>query len=103
VCAIGRVVTNDPAWARASAGWSVYEDDGLRELAFWIGELFDQRLAKVRQRQHGCVPRTLREGSLPGSDSQATLTAAAHHARMRRCAHRAPPTRGKGKFPPVSP
>jgi hypothetical protein len=47
VCAIGRVVTNDPAWARASAGWCVYEDDGLRELAFWIGEPFDQRLAKV--------------------------------------------------------
>ena len=42
-----RVVTNDPAWDRVSAGWGMYEDDGLRELAFWIGKPFDQQPATV--------------------------------------------------------
>jgi catechol 2,3-dioxygenase-like lactoylglutathione lyase family enzyme len=40
-----RCVTNDPAWDRVSAGWGMYEDDGLRELAFWIGKPFDQQPA----------------------------------------------------------
>jgi catechol 2,3-dioxygenase-like lactoylglutathione lyase family enzyme len=42
-----RVVTNDPAWDRVSAGWGMYEDDGMRELAFWIGKPFDQQPANV--------------------------------------------------------
>ena len=42
-----RCVTNDPAWDRVSAGWGMYEDDGLRELAFWIGKPFDQQPATV--------------------------------------------------------
>jgi catechol 2,3-dioxygenase-like lactoylglutathione lyase family enzyme len=36
-----RCVTNDPAWDRISAGWGTYEQDGQRELAFWIGKPFD--------------------------------------------------------------
>ena len=36
-----RVVTNDAAWDRVAAGWGMYEDDGKRELAFWIGKPFD--------------------------------------------------------------
>jgi len=32
-----RCITGDPAWDRVSAGWGIYEDDGARELAFWIG------------------------------------------------------------------
>jgi hypothetical protein len=27
-----RCVTGDPDWDRASAGWGIYEDDGVREL-----------------------------------------------------------------------
>jgi len=42
-----RCVTGDPEWDRTSAGWGLYEDDGLRELAFWIGLPFDQRPAAV--------------------------------------------------------
>jgi catechol 2,3-dioxygenase-like lactoylglutathione lyase family enzyme len=42
-----RVVTNDPAWDRVAAGWGKYEDDGMRELAFWIGKPFDGRPATV--------------------------------------------------------
>lgn len=42
-----RVVTNDPAWDRVSAGWGTYEEDGRRELAFWIGKPFDQEPATV--------------------------------------------------------
>ncbi len=37
-----RCVTGDPAWDRISAGWGIYEDDGARELAFWIGKPFDE-------------------------------------------------------------
>ena len=40
-----RCVTGDPAWDRISAGWGTYEDDGARELAFWIGKPFDERPA----------------------------------------------------------
>jgi catechol 2,3-dioxygenase-like lactoylglutathione lyase family enzyme len=36
-----RCVTNDPAWDRIAAGWGTYEQDGLNELAFWIGKPFD--------------------------------------------------------------
>jgi catechol 2,3-dioxygenase-like lactoylglutathione lyase family enzyme len=42
-----RCVTNDPEWDRNSAGWGIYEDDGRRELAFWIGRPFDQQRASV--------------------------------------------------------
>jgi catechol 2,3-dioxygenase-like lactoylglutathione lyase family enzyme len=42
-----RCQTNDEAWDRISAGWGIYEEDGLRELAFWIGKPFDQRPANV--------------------------------------------------------
>jgi catechol 2,3-dioxygenase-like lactoylglutathione lyase family enzyme len=40
-----RCVTGDPAWDRISAGWGIYEDDGARELAFWIGKPIDARPA----------------------------------------------------------
>lgn len=40
-----RVVTNDAAWDRVAAGWGMYEDDGKRELAFWIGKPFDGKPA----------------------------------------------------------
>jgi catechol 2,3-dioxygenase-like lactoylglutathione lyase family enzyme len=40
-----RIVTNDPAWDRVAAGWGLYEDDGMRELAFWIGKPFDGKPA----------------------------------------------------------
>jgi len=42
-----RCVTGDPDWDRTSAGWGTYEDDGRRELAFWIGIPFDQQPATV--------------------------------------------------------
>jgi len=42
-----RCVTGDPDWDRISAGWGTYEDDGARELAFWIGKPFDERPATV--------------------------------------------------------
>jgi catechol 2,3-dioxygenase-like lactoylglutathione lyase family enzyme len=37
-----RCGTGDPAWDRISAGWGIYENDGTRELAFWIGKPFNQ-------------------------------------------------------------
>ena len=40
-----RCVTGDPEWDKVSAGWGTYEDDGARELAFWIGEPFNHQLA----------------------------------------------------------
>jgi catechol 2,3-dioxygenase-like lactoylglutathione lyase family enzyme len=40
-----RCVTHDPAWDRISAGWGLYEEDGMRELAFWVGLPFDQQPA----------------------------------------------------------
>jgi len=42
-----RVVTNDPEWDRIAAGWGQYEDDGRRELTFWIGIPFDGKPATV--------------------------------------------------------
>ena len=42
-----RCVTDDPGWDRIAAGWGIYEDDGVRELAFWIGYPFDQKPATV--------------------------------------------------------
>ena len=43
-----RVVTNDPVWDSVSAGWGTYEDDGQRELAFWIGKPLNQQPALDR-------------------------------------------------------
>ncbi|MDP9136957.1 MAG: VOC family protein [Pseudomonadota bacterium] len=47
LAAIGmeRCITGDPEWDRVSAGWGIYEDDGRRELAFWIGIPFDKQPA----------------------------------------------------------
>ncbi|HTY93813.1 MAG TPA: VOC family protein [Steroidobacteraceae bacterium] len=42
-----RCVTGDPAWDRVSAGWGLYEHDGLEELAVWVGTPFDQRQASA--------------------------------------------------------
>jgi catechol 2,3-dioxygenase-like lactoylglutathione lyase family enzyme len=42
-----RCETNDPAWDRISAGWGLYEEDGVRELAVWIGIPFDQQPAST--------------------------------------------------------
>jgi catechol 2,3-dioxygenase-like lactoylglutathione lyase family enzyme len=42
---MSRCVTGDPEWDRISAGWGTYENDGARELAFWIGKPFDQQPA----------------------------------------------------------
>jgi catechol 2,3-dioxygenase-like lactoylglutathione lyase family enzyme len=40
-----RCVTNDPAWDCISAGWGIYEDGGVRELALWVGLPFNQQPA----------------------------------------------------------
>jgi catechol 2,3-dioxygenase-like lactoylglutathione lyase family enzyme len=42
-----RCITGDPDWDRVSAGWGIYENDGARELAFWIGTPFDKQPATV--------------------------------------------------------
>jgi catechol 2,3-dioxygenase-like lactoylglutathione lyase family enzyme len=42
-----RCITEDPEWDRVSAGWGIYEEDGLRELAFWIGIPFNQQPATI--------------------------------------------------------
>ena len=42
-----RCITGDPEWDRCSAGWGIYENDGERELAFWIGKPFNQQAATV--------------------------------------------------------
>lgn len=42
-----RCITGDPEWDRTSAGWGTYENDGARELAFWIGKPFDQQPATI--------------------------------------------------------
>ena len=42
-----RCVTGDAEWDRTAAGWGIYEDDGARELAFWVGKPFDQQPATV--------------------------------------------------------
>jgi catechol 2,3-dioxygenase-like lactoylglutathione lyase family enzyme len=40
-----RCVTGDPEWDRISSGWGTYEENGARELAFWVGKPFDQQRA----------------------------------------------------------
>jgi len=40
-----RCVTGDAEWDRIAAGWGIYEDDGVRELAFWVGKPVDQQPA----------------------------------------------------------
>jgi catechol 2,3-dioxygenase-like lactoylglutathione lyase family enzyme len=40
-----RCVTNDAEWDRISAGCGIYEDGGVRELAFWIGTPFNEQPA----------------------------------------------------------
>ena len=42
---MARCITGDADWDRIAAGWGIYEDDGVRELAFWIGKPFDQQPA----------------------------------------------------------
>ncbi len=42
-----RCVTHDPAWDRISAGWGLYEEDGVRELAVWVGLPFNQEAATI--------------------------------------------------------
>ena len=42
-----RCVTNDPQWDKVSAGWGVYEQDGVQELALWVGLPFDGQAANV--------------------------------------------------------
>jgi len=42
-----RCATGDPEWDRVAAGWGIYENDGVRELAFWIGTPFNQQPATV--------------------------------------------------------
>lgn len=42
-----RVITGDADWDRVAAGWGLYEEGGLRELAFWIGIPFNQQPATV--------------------------------------------------------
>jgi len=42
-----RCVTGDPEWDRVATGWGIYERDGARELAFWVGIPFDGRPATV--------------------------------------------------------
>jgi catechol 2,3-dioxygenase-like lactoylglutathione lyase family enzyme len=42
-----RCVTDDPAWDLISAGWGLYEDHGVRELAVWVGLPFNQRQASA--------------------------------------------------------
>jgi catechol 2,3-dioxygenase-like lactoylglutathione lyase family enzyme len=40
-----RCITNDPDWDLISAGWGIYEEDGARELAFWVGKPVNQQQA----------------------------------------------------------
>jgi catechol 2,3-dioxygenase-like lactoylglutathione lyase family enzyme len=40
-----RCITGDPDWDRVAAGWGLYEADGQRELAFWIGIPFNRAAA----------------------------------------------------------
>jgi hypothetical protein len=42
-----RCITGDRDWDRIAAGWGIYEADGARELAFWIGIPFNQQPATV--------------------------------------------------------
>ena len=36
-----RCITGDAAWDRVASGWGLYERNGERELAFWVGTPFD--------------------------------------------------------------
>ena len=49
---MARCITGDPAWDRISSGWGTYEDNGARELSFWIGTPFDQQPATMG---NGCM------------------------------------------------
>ncbi len=40
-----RCITGDAEWDRISSGWGIYENDGLREFAFWVGTPFNQQPA----------------------------------------------------------
>jgi len=40
-----RCITGDAQWDQIAAGWGLYEEDGVRELALWVGKPFDQRPA----------------------------------------------------------
>jgi catechol 2,3-dioxygenase-like lactoylglutathione lyase family enzyme len=40
-----RCQTGDPEWDHVAAGWGVYEDNGARELAFWVGKPLNQQPA----------------------------------------------------------
>src|SRR6266702_142565 len=40
-----RCQTGDAEWDRVAAGWGVYEDNGARELAFWVGTPLNQQAA----------------------------------------------------------
>jgi catechol 2,3-dioxygenase-like lactoylglutathione lyase family enzyme len=42
-----RCVTGDAEWDRVAAGWGIYEEEGARELAFWVGTPFNQQPATV--------------------------------------------------------
>jgi catechol 2,3-dioxygenase-like lactoylglutathione lyase family enzyme len=42
-----RCVTGDPEWDRIAAGWGIYENDGVHELALWIGRPFNQQPASA--------------------------------------------------------
>lgn len=42
-----RCVTSDPKWDLVAAGWGIYESDGTRELAFWVGTPFNEQPATV--------------------------------------------------------
>ena len=44
---MSRCVTGDAEWDRMSAGWGIYEDNGLREFGFWIGLPYDRQPATV--------------------------------------------------------
>jgi catechol 2,3-dioxygenase-like lactoylglutathione lyase family enzyme len=44
---VPRCVTDDPEWDRVAAGWGIYENNGARELGFWIGKPFNQGAATV--------------------------------------------------------
>jgi len=42
-----RCITNDPQWDKVSAGWGLYEEDGMQELALWVGKPLDGQPANV--------------------------------------------------------
>jgi catechol 2,3-dioxygenase-like lactoylglutathione lyase family enzyme len=54
-----RCITGDPARDRLSSGWGLYEEDGARELAFWV--TLRSKAGEHRQRLHGGLPSTLLE------------------------------------------